>query len=173
MNTKMFVVVGMIGFCSGAIATANAATTNLYAYSNPSGTCQLSIPTTDTQVRPKASGYRNEGAQNAFVVCGYSKDSIQDFQSIIIGVASMDGADHAVSCTAVTGLNGNTPLQYSTVTITAAADGLMGSKSWLPADFGSATTTIPGSFEPSVTCLLPAKVAIVYQAGKFAIDIGQ
>lgn len=30
--------------------------------------CQLSVPTTSTQVRPRASGMRNEGTTNAFVI---------------------------------------------------------------------------------------------------------
>jgi hypothetical protein len=174
MDMKMRVVTGMIGVCLGLSSSAEATTTGLAGYSNPGGACQLSIPTTDTQVRPKASGYRNEGTQSAFVICGYSKSSYTDFQNLVIGLTSMDGAAHAVSCTVVTGLNGNasSPLIYSTATITATADGAMTNKVWTPADFGSSGSEIPGSYEPSVTYALPAKVAIVYLSGRFEINIG-
>ena len=47
--------------CSTA---ANAATTTKFTSYNPASACTLSIPTTDTQVRPRANGYRNEGTPN-------------------------------------------------------------------------------------------------------------
>lgn len=37
--------------------------------------CQLSKPTIDTVVRPRATGMRNEGTVNAFVICQYASGS--------------------------------------------------------------------------------------------------
>ena len=68
--------------------------------------CQLSIPTTDTKVRPKAIGFRNEGTTNAFVICtfdtppgGYSTTNNFTYAGVVL--KSMDGADHEVTCTGV------------------------------------------------------------------------
>jgi len=167
MDMKLLVATGTIGIGLGLPSSTQATSLFLFADTNPGSACQLSIPTIDTEVRPKASGYRNEGVQNAFVICGYSKQSLEYFGTLVIGLTSMDGVAHAVSCTAVTGLNGNesTPLIYSTVTITVTASGLQAGKTWNAASFGSAASTIPGAVEPSVTCLLPANVAIVYLTG--------
>ena len=77
----------------------------------PGGACQLSIPTTNTGVRPKATGFRNESTTTSnFVYCaipltGYS----QPEQPYAIGlvVYSIDGAAHNVTCTLVVGIAGD------------------------------------------------------------------
>ncbi|MFO1473032.1 MAG: hypothetical protein U1F20_00190 [Lysobacterales bacterium] len=52
----------------------------------PADSCQLlSIPTTDTGVRPKATGFRNEGTTDQFVICGYG---IPDCDARTVNVAS-------------------------------------------------------------------------------------
>ncbi|MFT3896823.1 MAG: hypothetical protein QM719_03895 [Thermomonas sp.] len=175
MHAKaLAVLTASAGLVLGMAQPARAVTQSIFAYSNPAGSCQLSIPTTNTGVRPKATGFRNEGAVSNFVICGYTKASNSStfFKSIVLGIISMDGADHAVSCTAVTGLQGQYPPVYSSATITATANGSLSYKIWVPSDFGSGDTMIPNAYEPSVTCNLPPQVSITYLAGNYDLDVG-
>jgi hypothetical protein len=160
-----------------AISTAaNAALVTKYSYASPTGTCQLSIPTTDTQVRPKASGFRNESSTNAaFVICGYGKPSTDgsagNLKSIEIGVASLDGVSRVVKCTAVVGRYGSSTLVYSTKSLGTNIYNTAYIDSWTPADFGGGTY-ITNSYEPSVTCTLPPQTTIVHTGVSYDIDIG-
>ena len=55
------------GACAVALVAAPSAmaATQAKTYEFPAAdACQLSIPTTDTKVRPRANGYRNEGTPN-------------------------------------------------------------------------------------------------------------
>lgn len=151
------------------------ATINQYNhFSNPGRACQLSIPSTDTKVRPKASGYRNEGTTNQFVICGLDNLDFQT-QTILsmgIGLASFDGVAHTVSCTAVTGTTGLSTLQYATSNISVPATSYT-QKVWDAVDFGGTFgNKIPGSLVPSITCTLPPNVAITYLFEYSDIDIG-
>ena len=44
-----------------AVPTASAVTQDVWFLNAPGDSCQLSLPTIDTVVRPRANGYRNEG----------------------------------------------------------------------------------------------------------------
>jgi hypothetical protein len=143
--------------CGLAMPTPSGAAT-VYNYMNPAGVCQLSIPTTDTAVRPKATGYRNESAtENAFVICGYGRTGAGTVSQIDLTVLSMDGASHSVTCTAVSAVNGASTQKYSAKTVVVSANPV--TIAWNPADFGG-TTEIPFTPSPSVTCILPAQTAI-------------
>lgn len=168
------IAAAVLGVGLGMSLPSRAVTQSVFAYTNPGAACQLSIPTTNTGVRPKATGFRNEGTVNNFVICGYTKisNSATFFKSMVIGMVSMDGVDHDVSCTAVTGLQGQSTLVYASATITAPASGSLVFKVWVPADFGSADTMIPNAYEPSVTCNLPPQVSIVYMAGNYDLEVG-
>ena len=146
--------------CGIALSTPSAAAA-VYEYANPAAACQLSIPTPDTQVRPKATGFRNESTTNgAFVICGYGKptSSTAGITQFSLTLVTVDGATRSVSCTGVSGVNGGNPQRYSTktVVVTAAnpADAV-----WGPADFGY-TSEIPFTVAPSVTCSLAPQIAI-------------
>jgi len=89
---------------------------------NAASACALSIPTTDTKVRPKATGFRNEGTTNQFVICGFDIDSTDPgFHSIQLSFASIDGAAHNVSCTAAARFNSSTSAQYLTKNVAVPA----------------------------------------------------
>ena len=91
-----------------------------------SNACTLSIPTTDTGVRPKATGFRNEGGKSAFVICSVDVDtSGNDTTYIGLTLASFDGASHSVNCTAVARYSDTLAnIQYYTIpTLSTAADG--------------------------------------------------
>ena len=149
----------------------NATLHPTFAYLNPAAACQLSIPTTDTEVRPKATGFRNESTtKSAFVICGYSKptdDSMPtDFELFF---HSMDGTSRTVNCTGVTGIDGLYPLVYSSKSAPSRTTYTV--LSWTPADFGG-TTTIPNGYHVSVTCTLPPQTSIVVIASAIQIEIG-
>ena len=158
--------------CMGAMAHTNAATSSKNMIANPAGVCQLSIPTTDSRVRPKATAYNNEGATTAFVICGLTNPASVDGGASIVflGARSLDGATHGLTCTAVNGVSGVDTQQYVPKTITVPATGY-GEIDWVPADFGG-STTIPGSRTMSVTCTLPPDVGINAFGQNYLFDIG-
>ena len=130
---------------------------------NAASACTLSIPTTDTKMRPRATGFRNEGTTNQFVICGFDIDSVNPgFHSIRLGFASIDGAAHSFNCTAMSRFNFSTSGQYLTKTVDVPAGG--------DTEFSIADTDPdydPAAYDlypwgQSVTCTLPPGVAILY-----------
>ena len=154
---------------------AHAATRLEANYQNSASACQLSIPTTDTQVRPKATGFRNESTtRSAFVICGYDLPTIDSFPlALHIEFVSLDGVNRTVSCTAVTGLSGLYDLVYSSKSAPSYGPPYYdyGLISWTPTDFGS-TGSIPNGFAPSVTCTLPPQTAITMIFNFYDLEIG-
>jgi hypothetical protein len=144
------------------------------AYEFPAAdACQLSVPTTDTKVRPRANGYRNEGTTNQFVICGmggYEKDTVLRMALLY---TSTDGLAHSMSCTGVAGLTGSeSPPLYSTKTVSIAATGYSFA-SWGAEDFGgSEGDLIAGAANLSVTCTLPPNVALQGFESEQLVDVG-
>jgi hypothetical protein len=142
-----------------------------YEYS-PADACQLSVPTVDTKVRPRANGYRNEGTTNQFVICGmggYENDTVM---AMTLRATAMDGQPHEVSCTGVTGLNGLDGPYYSPKTLVVPAQGV-GSQAWAAPDFGGTEgEPIAGGLNLSVTCVLPPNVALQGFESQGLIDVG-
>ena len=124
--------------------------------------CQLSLPTTDTMVRPRANGYRNEGTTTQFVLCGLGGYPAGSIMGYSLFFTSVDGAAHTINCTAVGGSTGSAGPYYSTKTITIQPSGYS-YLYWGPEDFlAPVGKPIPydKSINASVTCNLPAKGAI-------------
>ena len=120
--------------------------------------CQLSIPTTDTKVRAKATGLRNEGTTSAFVICGLpTPDTFITFFGV--SVLTIDGVNHVVNCTAVNG-PGWSP-EYATKSInTGTSTTIPGITSFSAADFGGTSgDELPDDYI-SVTCTLPAQASL-------------
>lgn len=145
-----------------ACFAADAAQRPVYAYLNPGAACQLSIPTTDTQVRPKATGYRNESTtRSAFVICGYGTPTNDSFSTQLdMFFASIDGVDRTINCTAVSGLTGVVTPVYSTKSTSSTQDATFANLNWKPADFGMGGEQLAGGLSISVTCTLPPETAI-------------
>jgi len=152
---------------------ARAALRQNWGYGNPADACQLSIPTTDTQVRPKASGFRNEStSKSAFVICGYNTPTVDSAsKQILIYFTSMDGMSRNISCTAVSGMAGAEPMVYSTKSISSTAAGTYTALLWTAGDFGG-TSDIPYGEAPSVTCTLPPQTAVTQVINAFDYEIG-
>ena len=169
-----FIVAGL--FASGlSLATTATAATQTKTYEFPAAdACQLSVPTTDTRVRPRANGYRNEGTTNQFVICGmggYENDTVL---STTLQATSVDGQAHSMTCTAVTGLTGLEagPL-YSSKTVAVPASGV-GTQTWVAVDFGgTGGSVIQGGTNLSVTCTLPPNVALQGFESVGVIDVGE
>jgi hypothetical protein len=178
MRIPLYTSVASIAIASGLVASAATATTIQGVSMWPGSICQLSIPTTNTGVRPKATGFRNESTTTSnFVICPISNAVGVSNDNDIAGVLrlySMDGATHNVSCTAVSGWD-KTDLHYSTKTFSvSSADPSYGyTAQWTATDFGGTDgDPIPGSIGFSVTCNLPPQVAIAHAAGVFNYEIG-
>lgn len=136
--------------------------------------CTLSIPTTDTGVRPKATGFRNEGTANAFVICSADVANADGFGGdttyIGLSLASFDGNAHSTNCTAVARYPDTlSNIQYVTLpALNTAATGVATSLT---------TSGAPPSYYDhqrgvlSVTCVLPPGVSILaVQRGYKDID---
>ena len=173
-STTRFLLSSAVIACAFAMpAPSHAALRQNWGYGNPADACQLSIPTTDTQVRPKASGYRNEStSKSAFVICGYSTPTYDSTsKQILIYFTSMDAVSRNISCTAISGMAGAEPLTYSTKSISSTAAETYTALLWTPADFGG-TTDIPYGEAVSVTCTLPPQTAITQVINAFDYEIG-
>ena len=156
-----------------AAAPAATAVVQTKYYEFPAAdACQLSIPTTDTKVRPRANGYRNEGTSSQFVICGMGGYENNTVMSTTLLATSVDGQAHSMSCTGVTGLTGFLGPYYSAQTVTVPASGV-GSQSWAAEDFGGAAgVPIVGGLNLSVTCTLPSNVALQGFESQGIIDVG-
>ena len=132
----------------------------------PGSVCQLSIPTTDTKFRPKATGARNESTTaSSFVICTLPHaKTTGSYKQIEIVFYSLDGISRILSCTAVPGVldSPDDPIRYSTKTANAFDTNAYHQYFvWSASDFGGTYgDPIPGGFNNSVTCNLPPQTAI-------------
>jgi len=159
-------------FVAGVLATSPAQATTVTRVMEDQGgpACQLSVPTTSTQVRPRASGMRNEGTTSAFVICQFTATSTPFNQASIV-LASIDGADHNLSCTGMSGYATQTAY-YSTFNIFVRASDTAGTSiGWNSGYFDPSLSTLP-SRGFSVTCNLPPGMAIISTFAYYDEDVG-
>ena len=133
---------------------------------NPAGACMLSIPASNAGARPKATGFRNEGEVNSFVICtfdAYTDDPNAGFLNLALALTSIDGATHEVSCTAMDRLAASSTGEYLTKTNAVVADGFA-LFSYFPVEF---PTTGLGGLNASITCNLPPGTSIITMYGSF------
>jgi hypothetical protein len=121
---SILVAAGTLAIGLGATPSASAATQDVWFLNAPGDSCQLSLPTIDTVVRPRANGYRNEGTAAKFVICGYG--GTRYLQSLVANVqaSSLDGAAHSMSCTFTAGTGAGSGLVYVTKTLAVPATGV-------------------------------------------------
>ncbi len=147
---------------------AQAANISKTFYMDPAISCQLSIPTIDTSMRPRATGFRNEGGTGTFVICGmpYHYSVGATSTAYKIGLASFDGVAHTFNCTAVSRSYTGGSALYSTQSVTTSSGGGITVKTWTDPDVQT------GNFDASITCVLPDGAAIVSVQMQFDDDIG-
>lgn len=158
----------MVGLASAP--ASNAATQDIWFLNAPGDSCQLSLPTIDTLVRPRASGYRNEGTASKFVICGYGSSRWQNTLVANIQASSIDGATHSMNCTFAAGQSsGYVTYVSKTLPVPAAGVAFI---SISASDFGGTSGNTFDNYELSVTCNLPPNVAIVHLESKQRVDVG-
>ncbi len=177
MNLQPAVLAAAILTAGLAMAPAAQAVTQSRITRQQGGpACQLSVPTTATTVRPRATGIRNEGTTPAFVICQMESSTGNLNQAQVI-VSSIDGTARNVSCTAVNGYNvapAFMQIGYSPKTVaTDSSSGILGVFNWDATDFGGAAgADMPNSGFFSVTCLLPPQTAINFLGFFYNEDVG-
>lgn len=154
---KMILTTLATAICGVAMSqSAHAATAAKTFYLDPGMACQLSDPSTSSPVRPRATGFRNDGSVTGFVICGmpyyYSGATPTSFSVV---VASFDGAPHTFNCTGVTRFSTGPNPAFVTKSVTTAANGTASTLTW------TSTDLTLGNFNASVTCALPPGAAIL------------
>lgn len=160
----------IIALATGMSQPAEAVTLQRTTVAQGGTACQLSIPTTDTKVRAKATGLRNEGTTSAFVICGLpTPNTFITFFGV--SALTIDGVNHVVNCTAVNG-PGWSP-EYATKSInTGTSTNLPGTTSFSAADFGGTSgDELPDDYI-SVTCTLPGQASLAAVYATYDEDVG-
>jgi len=174
MRTLLGVSIAAVVLASAALpATAGTE----FRYQNAQGgvVCQLSVPTVDTMVRAKATGFRNEGTAAAFGICGMESSNSHDgdvgtIRQLSIGLYSLNQSAKTVSCTAVNGFANGAPI-YSSKNASVAANGATTTLTFDASDFGGiAGDPLPESDFWSITCNLPGNSAIGNMVAKFTVN---
>jgi len=164
MNTRMLAV-ACFGLAIGIAQPAQAVTVSKLMPASGGGACQLSVPTTDTKIRPKATGMRNEGTTNAFVICNLlAVRSGSTLTGVFVDFNSFDSASHTFDCTIASSFN-TVSVEYLTKSITVSGDS---QTSILPAEMPD------GGFRRynTLTCILPPGAAITGVQPQFDDDVG-
>ncbi|MFT3898075.1 MAG: hypothetical protein QM719_10355 [Thermomonas sp.] len=170
MRYLIFAAIGIALACAPC-AQAQAVTQARQTQIPASVACQLSMPTTDTSVRAKATGFRNEGKASTYAICGL-QDPVQGaITDVGIAFYALDGKSHTFSCTAVNGWPDVESYVYSTKSITASSPTFRSSLHFAPADFGG-TTYLPNEGYITVTCSLPPQVSVGYLYMSYDEDVG-
>lgn len=154
-HTKIAAIAGTLSLGLAATFPATAAPITKTMFIDPSGVCQLSIPTTTSAIRPRATGVRNEGAETAFIICGFPNLFSSGTNSINIQLATFDGAADTVNCTAVTRQSTGSGPVFVPRSIDVPSSGAAVTTTWTDAELGAI-----GGFAYSITCALPEGVGI-------------
>ena len=168
MNASSVAAAALLTLASLATMHANAVEKSRDLWDQGGPTCQLSVPTTSSKVRPRATGMRNEGTVNEFVICQYASTS-SAFTNAYIYFQTIDGANHTVQCTGMRGTSAGGDAYYSTKSGDTDVAGY-NQFTWSPADFGE--TTDFGNAMFSVTCALPAGSSIIATQAEYSEDVG-
>ena len=168
MKASSVAAATILTVASLATMRANAVEKSRFQWDQGGPACQLSVPTTSSKVRPRATGMRNEGTTNEFVICQYASTS-SSFTSADIYFQTIDGANHAMQCTGMRGTSAGGDAYYSTKNGDTGTGGYS-QFSWTPSDFGQ--TTDFGNAMFSVTCILPAGSSIIATEAIYTEDVG-
>ncbi|MFT3898077.1 MAG: hypothetical protein QM719_10365 [Thermomonas sp.] len=173
MRTLLGVSIAAVVLAS-AFSPANAGTETRFQNAQGGVVCQLSIPTLDTMVRAKATGFRNEGTSGAFAICGMessnSREGVGTVRRISVGLYSLNQSAKTASCTAVNGFANGAPI-YSSKNASVAANGATTTLTFDASDFGgTAGDPLPESDFWSITCNLPGNTAIGNMVAEFTVS---
>jgi hypothetical protein len=180
MRTAFVVATSVVGLAlgMGMSQPAQAVTQNRLVSLLGSDSCKLSLPTIDTKVRPRATGFRNEGTTNAFVICTINTDNgpggtfgTAPFIDAGLAAFSLDGVAHDVQCTGVNSFNVMGDQQF--ITKTQSTGTTLTQFWWTEADFGvSDGSGIPSTGVFSITCNLPPNTSLDLVLANMEEDVG-
>ena len=173
MRTLFGVSIAAVVLAAG-VSPANAATETRYQTAQGSVVCKPT-ETTASNIKAKATGLRNEGTTNTFVICGFeSSNSRAEFgtiKAITMGLFGINGASKNVSCTAVNGFANGAPI-YATKSVITDAGGTAVQLTYDASDFGgNAGEPLPASDFWSITCYLPGSTSIGYMRTQFTVNV--
>jgi len=168
MKASSVAAAAILTVASLATMRANALEKSRFLWDQGGPACQLSVPTTSSKVRPRATGMRNEGTTNEFVICQYASTS-SAFTSADIYFSTIDGANHTVQCTGMRGTAAGGDAYYSTKSADTGTGGYS-QFSWTSSDFGE--TTDFGNAMFSVTCTLPGGASLIATEATYTEDVG-
>jgi len=180
MRSAFVVATSAIGLAlgMGISPAAQAVTQNRLVSLLGADMCKLSVPTTDTKVRPRATGFRNEGTINQFVICTMHTDngpggSFGTAPLIDAGLAviSVDGVARDITCTGVNSFSVLGDQQF--IAKTQNTGTTLTQFWWTESDFGvSDGSGIPTTGVFSITCILPPNTAIDLGLANMNEDVG-
>ena len=172
MRTSLLAAAAVL-LLAGVVPGKSSAATHVTKFfsRNPADACTLSIPTTSTGVRPRATGFRNEGTVSNFVICSFDVIS-SEFEVGVdeadINLASIDGKAHSVSCTGVDREAATLDADFATRTVDIPAGGV-GELQFFGADFPNLHLA---GWNVSVTCNLPPGTSIITVQSRYGDDVG-
>jgi hypothetical protein len=122
-------------------------------FANAPSICQGALPNFEGALRKRPLAVQNEGAVDAFVTCAWSTETFPVRLHVQAGAIGGQGAN--LTCTLVSGTEGNDFVRTSTKSIDLPANGLQQEFTWRPEDFGQPTgSEFPNAFL-GLTCKLP------------------
>lgn len=154
---------------------ASAATENRFQTAQGGVVCKPSDMVTNTYIKAKATGLRNEGTAVTYILCGFessnSRNDVGTINQITIALYSLNGASKSVSCTAVNGFANGAPI-YATKAINTNANGTQAQLTFDAADFGGTSgDPLPESDFWSLTCGLPGSTSVGYMTTRFTVNV--
>lgn len=162
-RTRTFVLSCAIAAVASSVAPgAEAALIDRTLYFNASAHCQAALPVFDGLIRKRPLAVVNEGDSGAFVTCAIpTQDRLVTLE---VFASTRDGAARRLSCTAVSGLEGNG--YYASRWVDLPASGERASMFWWGTYYGgpvAGPTGDPNFFIGpylAVTCQLPPATAL-------------
>jgi hypothetical protein len=173
MRTLLGVTIAAMAMAA-AIQPVQAATETRYQTAQGGVVCKATDMLSNSSLKAKATGLRNEGTSNYFTICGFESSNTQDghgtIQAITLGLFSLNGVSSTVSCTAVNGFADGSPI-YATKSVALNANGTATNLNFDASDFGGvAGDYLPASDYWSVTCTLPGKTSIGFMRTTFTVN---
>lgn len=122
-------------------------------FANAPSICQGALPNFDGVLRKRPLAVQNEGVGDAFVSCAWSTETFP--VRLHVQAGAIGGQAASLSCTLVSGTQGNAFVRVATKSIDLPADGAQQELTWRPEDFGQpAGSEFPDAFL-ALTCKLP------------------
>lgn len=154
---------------------ARAATENRFQTAQGGVVCKTTDMVSNSYIKAKSTGLRNEGTASAFIICGFessnSRSDVGTINQITLAMYSLNSSSKSVSCTAVNGFANGAPI-YATKAVNTNANGTQSVLTFDASDFGGVSgDPFPESDFWSVTCTLPGSTSVGYMTTRFTVNV--